>query len=422
MLKSNNMEQYIYLSHEYRFIKKKIDIYKLSKTIKQHYSNNSKLMFQCICDKCDSVYTKLINIFSIKYIQQKDIGTEYFKGNFKDMIIDIYSTIIDSNDIKINSFDKYLKYSINISNIVITDTQTLEGYIKFKNCLWKKINNIDSISDNLVYFLDNNITYPINKNSLISDICKKCYNNNPSFYTLSPNEYIIRLSKHDYILNVKTFMIKNCGIDIDYKILIDTNKYLSHIFVSNDSYIKNIDTNIVDNILNSLIQDENIIINYKNLCYNTIVEQKDTIIFEDYSYTNHLLTNWLKCLLNRLTNKTAIYFDDIEKNNYVHYFNIIKPKLVIINGKYLTKNIIDENIKLLIELDIKNIIILYSNKCMYKYDTYSKFLIDNREYISSLFMSSNIKHDYTQGDYDDIFYFSYMLSNNYLKWCCNIQL
>lgn len=427
------MDNYIYLIQEREFIKSGEKIYKIGKTKQknlkrlQNYPKGSKLIFQCICDDCDTVEIKLINIFKKKYIQQKDIGTEYFKGNYDDMIVDIYNCIMniydntDSDAIQINSFDKYVKYSNNISNIIITDTSTLEGYVKFKNCLWQKINSKDYISDNLVCFLNNNITYPINKKRLIGDICKKCYNSNPKFYKLSQTEYIIKVSKHDYILDVKTFTIKNCGVDIDDAILTDTNKYLTKVFANTHSCIQNINTEIVDNILKSLISDENIISKYKKLCYNCIVNQENTIIFEDYSNTNHLLTHWLKSLINRLSNNTAIYFDDNEQNNYIYSFNSVKPKLVIILGKYIDKKTVNNKINLLTKLGIKNIIVLYSDKCMYNYDTYSKFIIDNKDYILSLFRSSNnTLYDYFPSNPDDIFYFSYMLSNNYLKWCCNM--
>lgn len=430
------MDHYIYLIKEREFVKSGEDIYKIGKTKQQNlkrlqnYPKGSKLIFQCICDNCDTTEVRLINIFKKKYIQQNDIGIEYFKGDYKDMIIDIYNCITniyysddDINVIRIKSFDNYLKYSSSVSNIIITNKETLEGYIQFKNCLWKKINNKDCISNNLVYFLTNNTDHIIDKKRLINDICKKCYNNNPMFYKLSINEYIIRVSKHDYILDIKNFVIRNCGSDIDNTILVDTNKYLQRIFSNTQSCIQNTDINIVDSILKSLIEDENIIENYKELCYNTIVSQKKTIIFEDYSNTNHLLTHWLKSLINRLSNNTAIYFDDNEKNNYKDRFNIIKPKLVIILGKYMTNDKINDTIDLLKLLGVKNIIVLYSNKCIYNYDKYLKFLTDNKEYISSLFMtSSNTIYDYFPSNHDDIFYFSYMLSNNYLKWCCKLQL
>jgi len=56
-----------------------------------------------------------------------------------------------------------------------------------------------------------------------------------------------------------------------------------------DNY-ENINTKIVDNILNSLINDSNQLLLYKKLCYNIFVEQREEIIFYDYTLGDSLLS------------------------------------------------------------------------------------------------------------------------------------
>ena len=90
---------YIYLLQEREFIKTNENIYKLGKTKQENlkrlynYPNGTQLIIQMICNDCDIIERQLLNIFTDKYIIQKDIGNEYFKGNYNDMIADIYNHI-----------------------------------------------------------------------------------------------------------------------------------------------------------------------------------------------------------------------------------------------------------------------------------------------------------------------------------------
>ena len=90
---------YIYLLQEREFLKTNENIYKIGKTKQENlkrlcnYPNGTQLIFQIICNNCDIIEKQLINTFREKYLLQKDIGNEYFKGNYKDMIDDIYNHI-----------------------------------------------------------------------------------------------------------------------------------------------------------------------------------------------------------------------------------------------------------------------------------------------------------------------------------------
>jgi hypothetical protein len=88
--------QYIYLLIEREFIKTKENIFKIGKTKQlnnirfSQYPKNSILLLQISCDNCDIFEKNLINIFKEKFINRKDIGNEYFQGDYIDMINEIY--------------------------------------------------------------------------------------------------------------------------------------------------------------------------------------------------------------------------------------------------------------------------------------------------------------------------------------------
>jgi len=90
--------QYVYLIQEREFIKTSENIFKVGKSKQENnkrinqYPKQSKLILQIICDDCDILEKELIILFKNKYNHRKDIGNEYFEGNFEDMIKNIYFT------------------------------------------------------------------------------------------------------------------------------------------------------------------------------------------------------------------------------------------------------------------------------------------------------------------------------------------
>ena len=98
------MTEYIYLLQKREFIKTKENIYKIGKTKQENlkrirnYDNGSILICQFKCNDSDKLEKKLITLFREKYELQKDIGNEYFKGNYIDMRDDIYNYIKASNE------------------------------------------------------------------------------------------------------------------------------------------------------------------------------------------------------------------------------------------------------------------------------------------------------------------------------------
>lgn len=85
---------YIYLLQVREFLG--TNIYKLGKTKKENlvrfnqYPKGSRLISQFDCKNCDVCERTLIHLFSTKYIQRREYGTEYFEGDVVSMKDDIY--------------------------------------------------------------------------------------------------------------------------------------------------------------------------------------------------------------------------------------------------------------------------------------------------------------------------------------------
>ncbi len=91
--------QYIYLLQEREFIKCNENVYKIGKTMQNNskrfgqYPKNSNLLAQLVCVNCHKCETYIKKVFMKKYKQRKDIGTEYFEGDYNGMIDDIFAII-----------------------------------------------------------------------------------------------------------------------------------------------------------------------------------------------------------------------------------------------------------------------------------------------------------------------------------------
>ena len=170
---------YIYLIHTREFINSIKKIYKVGKTTQEptkrikQYPKESKILLITNCIDCHKDEKEILKLFKRKYIQRKDIGNEYFEGDYNEMITDI-NQIVKSGEIvlsdeseesddelreiKIDNYEEFMKHTI-ISNIVITNKNTQEGFMKFQNNIWKKIwdkNSTDPNSETLLGFLEHN--------------------------------------------------------------------------------------------------------------------------------------------------------------------------------------------------------------------------------------------------------------------------
>lgn len=152
---SDNIDEevnYIYLLQEREFIKTKENIYKAGMTKKNNferfnqYPKGSVLLFQMICKNCNDVEKEVLKIFKEHFKQRKDIGNEYFEGDYKEMIDIIYNIIkgeseeVNEDNVNeeiyiIRTYEEWIKYN-KINGIVITNKNG-EGYIKLKNEAWR---------------------------------------------------------------------------------------------------------------------------------------------------------------------------------------------------------------------------------------------------------------------------------------------
>jgi len=98
---------YIYLLKEREFINSGEEVYKIGKTTQENdkcfknYPKNSILLFQSICSDCCSIEKIIKDKFCVEFKQRKDIGNQYFEGNFMLMIKSLLDVIKeDCNDVK----------------------------------------------------------------------------------------------------------------------------------------------------------------------------------------------------------------------------------------------------------------------------------------------------------------------------------
>jgi hypothetical protein len=127
---------YIYLLQEREFIKTNENIYKVGRTKKENYQRfnqypkGSVLLFQIICNNCEKIETQVIKEFKEDFNQRKDIGNEYFQGDYKLMIDKIYTIIkneiciVEDNNDELETTDEMDKTENDDS-----DSQNEEGEI-----------------------------------------------------------------------------------------------------------------------------------------------------------------------------------------------------------------------------------------------------------------------------------------------------
>lgn len=90
---------YVYLLQEREFMKTNEIIYKVGMTTKENhkrfnqYPKGSILIYQSLCVNCRDVEKRVISIFKDIFKQRTDIGTEYFEGDYKQMINIIHRVI-----------------------------------------------------------------------------------------------------------------------------------------------------------------------------------------------------------------------------------------------------------------------------------------------------------------------------------------
>jgi hypothetical protein len=205
---------YIYLIHIREFVNNGDNVYKIGKTKQKNlkrfnnYPNGSELLFHCICDNCDVSEKDIINMFDSKYIKRKEFGNEYYEGDYRLMIYDIF-TIIDIKNEKIKEevkeeIDEVKEEEVDLefidfSTFVCDDTDINRKKSKIDskfNEYIKKCNPATISFNNFV----NNITcaeFDFSDNSIISLINNECMKYNeferPIYCIKYKNEFITKV-------------------------------------------------------------------------------------------------------------------------------------------------------------------------------------------------------------------------------------
>jgi hypothetical protein len=154
----------IYLLQEREFINSNQNIYKIGRTKQENiqrfnqYPKGSKLLLHIVCDDCDILESELIRDFKNKYIYRKDIGNEYFEGDYKEMIKDIYNKItncekIEDLNIKNNDYSR-LCYK-DIDDFISDFEEKTKEYSKKINI--KDIDDSDTSKPNIIVNIEINI-------------------------------------------------------------------------------------------------------------------------------------------------------------------------------------------------------------------------------------------------------------------------
>ena len=129
----DNNNEFIYLIKEREFIKTKEHIYKIGKTKQENlqriksYPNGSILLLYIITNDCDKKEKEIIQKFKEHFIHKKDIGNEYFMGDYNHMINIILSIISISSSIESIVFFDYDNKIINFDNSHIKDIEFIKN-------------------------------------------------------------------------------------------------------------------------------------------------------------------------------------------------------------------------------------------------------------------------------------------------------
>ena len=297
---NNENKEFIYLLQEREFIKTKEPIYKIGKTKQEKlkriksYPNGSELLLYTVCNNCDEIEKTIINKFKCHFIHKKELGNEYFMGDYNLMIDIIYNIIRTSKteDIKdfkdnnennrcskCNKFYKTKKYLIshqpkcNGLNILscpkcmttFTTTSNKSKHIKKNNCKSKSINyNIIMKDDYIKNYGNERIDY-------LEDFINK-----PTIKDLPIHKKLIKYIEYKYF-NEEFPENRNIKYENNNCLIREDGKWKS----------KNLNNMIID-----IIDKNKLIIIYNNFIEYT-EEDNEKVIIDNYKY----IKNELKVLI-----------------------------------------------------------------------------------------------------------------------------
>jgi hypothetical protein len=92
--------EYVYLLQERTAVALNKQIYKIGRTNQSNferfkgYHKGYKILLHVVCNDCKDIEQKIIDLFIKNYNHYTEYGNEYFEGNYKSMIKDIFSLIV----------------------------------------------------------------------------------------------------------------------------------------------------------------------------------------------------------------------------------------------------------------------------------------------------------------------------------------
>ena len=288
----DNNNEFIYLIKEREFIKTKEPIYKIGKTKQENlqriksYPNGSILLLYIITNDCDKKEKEIIQKFKEHFIHKKDIGNEYFMGDYNHMINIILSII----SIESSSNDSSL-----IESSLIESSSIYSSSIKSSSI---ESSSIESSSiESIVYFdYDNKI---INfDNSHIKDI------------------EFIKNDKLEYYELFELYYNKLFDND-NNKIIKKTNKSYSKILTKTKQWINKMDEN-----MKSFIE-----INFKDDINDNKNNINTILCFLDYILIITSKNHNLYSFLNKYIDIICVKYSTDEFDNY-YKLNIKQLKLL----------------------------------------------------------------------------------------------
>jgi hypothetical protein len=297
-LEDNN--EFIYLIKEREFIKNNEEIYKIGKTKQmalkriKDYPKNSILLLYIITNDCDKKEKQIIQKFKEHFIHKKDIGNEYFLGDYNHMINIILSIISNDSSLIESSL---IESSLNDSSLI--ESSSVES------------SSNDSSIDIVYFDYDNKI---INfDNSHIKDK-EFIINNNLEYYELF-ELYYNKLFEND-----------------NNKIIRKTKRTYSTILTNTNKWLNKMDETIYPIIINNIAKNMKsfIEINFKD----NVINNNNDVIINILCFLDYIL---------KITSKNNNLYSHLNK-----YIDIIGCKYSIDDyKKYYELNI--KQLKLLFE-------------------------------------------------------------------------
>jgi|LakMenEpi03Aug12_release.lakeMendotaPanAssembly.Ray.scaffolds.fasta_scaffold05729_17 hypothetical protein len=300
----DNNNEFIYLIKEREFIKTKELIYKIGKTKQENlqriksYPNGSILLLYIITNDCDKKEKLIIQKFKEHFIHKKDIGNEYFMGDYNHMINIILSIISISNESSSLESSSLESSSLESSSL---ESSLLESSLLESSLLESSSN--DSLNSIVYFDYDNKI---INfDNSHIKDI--EFIKNDKLYYYELFELYYNKLFENE-----------------NNKIIKKTNKSYSKILTKTNKWINKMDNIIYPIIINNIAKNMKsfIEINFKDDVINNNI-----LCFLDYILIITSKNNNLYSHLNKYIDIIGSKYSTDEFDNY-YKLNIKQLKLL----------------------------------------------------------------------------------------------